>query len=355
MSLIKWILIVLIGVFLLAGLTVADIFIPTPHRTLIFVNRQTGFVIGDGSLYRSDDGGITWKCLTESVPGHGYFAPRDGFFLSEKQGWLVSGARILATRDGGMSWQDISPPQRSLAKPDCYESHLRIRFLTPLIGWVVGAGEREGSCQDLSYVLRTRDGGRNWQRIFFDWRPFPTGDLLFDFHFWGSQRGWAVGYAGIYATGDGGEKWRLQSEVPMGRRPHDWPTIGFVDSSWGWAKANGQVMYTHNGGRTWAVDDFLLDRVYVRTALFLNKTTGLVSGDDFLLRTGDGGKSWRRVGEGGVVFKMSFLDETTGWAIDSDLKRSFRVVKTEDGGISWITICPRSDQTPCASQSPNMR
>ena len=96
----------------------------------------------------------------------------------------------------------------------------------------------------------------------------------------------------------------------------------------------------------------LKEAPYVRTVFFLDRTIGFVSGDGFLLRTTDGGKSWRNVGSGGVAFQLSFIDKNNGWAMDSDLKDAFQITKTVDGGASWSITCPSSIQPPCAASTP---
>ncbi len=301
------------------------------------MNDRTGFVIGDGSVYRTDNGGKTWTCLTQRVPESDIFSPRDGFFLDPYRGWLVDHARILSTVDGGQTWDDISPYHRSTNQPDCQDEHFAVRFLTPDVGWVVGKGARESSCQDTSYVLRTSDGGHTWGRITLD--AGTKGDFLFDLDFKDARRGWAVGYYGIYSTVDGGVTWQIQSCVPDGdRHPHAWPMIQFVDPDHGVVVANGQVKFTRDGGLNWFEDQQLKDICYVRSSFFVTNTIGFVSGDDFLLRTTDGGATWQTVGTGGVVFRISFSGRTTGWAMRSCLTDSFAITKTEDGGASWVTI-----------------
>jgi photosystem II stability/assembly factor-like uncharacterized protein len=338
-SLIRSALLTFTTLALFPGWISATTVIPTPHRTLIFVNQHRGFVIGDGSFYRSDDGGATWKCLTDRVPGHGRFSPRDGFFLNDRQGWLVSNDRILATEDGGTNWKDVSPLHRSSNKPGCFDDHFRVRFLTPLIGWVVGKGALESSCEGISYVLRTQDGGHTWHRTIFRGIGEPR-DFLFDFAFKDHRNGCAIGYWGIYTTEDGGDSWLLRSEVPDGsRRTFDWPSMQMVDSDFGSIAANGKVKFTRDGGRTWLLDRALSRLGYVRTVLFLDRKKGLVSGDEFLLRTTDAGKSLRQVGKGDFLIRMSFVNPRTGWAMISDLKSSFRVMKTDDGGASWVIVC----------------
>src|SRR6266446_2591705 len=62
----------------------------------------------------------------------------------------------------------------------------------------------------------------------------------------------------------------------------------------------------------------------------------LVTLDGDLLTTDNGGRSWRRVpgNEFGFFDHISFLDSLHGWANT----RNAHVVRTSDGGASWVVI-----------------
>ncbi len=63
----------------------------------------------------------------------------------------------------------------------------------------------------------------------------------------------------------------------------------------------------------------------------------LASGTDVLLRTQNGGISWRtvKIHPGGIeIVAMHFVDSRTGWAAGAD-KGAAVIMRTDDGGSSW--------------------
>lgn len=79
-----------------------------------FLNASTGWVVAKtgsgtnfsvGSLFRTDDGGVTWTKL--SIP-----TGDPVYFTDANNGWAAGGvpfhSKLYVTRDGGATWQDVS-------------------------------------------------------------------------------------------------------------------------------------------------------------------------------------------------------------------------------------------------------
>ncbi len=166
-------------------------FDPGGESWVSFPTRRTGFLGDDrGHLYRTSDGGRSWRVLRY---------PRDveqGVFLSASEGLAITNAQLLATVDGGLTWKivavrGLSIAFRALGAFD--RTHL----------WVGGLDLTSdclhAPCRGL--LLRSSDGGRHWTLIRL---PYMIG---FDGFEWATPR---IGYArGPYRTHDGGRTWRF--------------------------------------------------------------------------------------------------------------------------------------------------
>ena len=109
--------------------------------------------------YVTRDGGHTWKPTslvsgteqaTKSVVGFSYS------FVAGTQGWIAVHRYFWHTADGGRHWQLLHPT-------DWRSDIAQIQFLDRSSGLALPA--RVTLHAPTSYLLRTHDGGRTWQRI----------------------------------------------------------------------------------------------------------------------------------------------------------------------------------------------
>jgi photosystem II stability/assembly factor-like uncharacterized protein len=179
-------------------------------------------------------------------------------------------------------------------------------------------------------------------------------------HFANARHGWAGGARGVIVhTSDGGETW---SEQASGVR-NSVNALFFLNERIGWALAGGtlgvepresaeepQVLRTDDGGLTWRrIADLDAQSVW-----FADPQTGYAAGNySSVWRTDDGGKSWTRCDAlAGVVDRptdlpdavltftgVQFLDDRRGWATGNFYSREGvrpgGVYFTENGGRAW--------------------
>lgn len=188
--------------------------------------------------------------------------------------------------------------------------------------------------------------------------PLIKGLPLMDVQFIGNY-GWAVGAMGtIIRTIDGGRNWehiKLNSDADLSR-------VKFINKLEGWASGGrirmgetnesmrhdqrggyAYIYHTKDGGKTW--DCQFAERGRHLFALdFVNEKIGYASGErGLLLKTADGGKHWKSLPTTGTLdwlYGMAFKDENTGFAVGLNEA----VIKTTDGGKSWVRLNAPADK-----------
>ena len=227
-----------------------------------FFDSLSGCVVGSGGqIFRTDDGGVNWR-LTHAGEGAGLSGLS---FVDRWHGWAV-GAGVLVTEDGGETWRWAIRGNGD----NGYINGSAIQFLDTGTGWMTGQRS----------IRKTTDGGVTWTSVSL---PLADGEnpWLRDLDFVDAEHGWAVGDEGtILATADGGVTWTRQTNgVPPPRprplqivhRAHgvdtldlDGPALGltlmavrFVDLDRGWTvgffpdEGRSVVLRTDDGGATW--------------------------------------------------------------------------------------------------------
>jgi photosystem II stability/assembly factor-like uncharacterized protein len=202
------------------------------------------------------------------------------------------------------------------------------------------------------------------------WRKLSTVDFRGkqdDIAFATATRGWYCnGEGNIYRTDDAGASWVRQVSKPGTY----FRCLGFVDAMHGYAGNVGTDYYpgvtdttplyeTRDGGSTWKPVTGLsgpvvkgLCAIDVFTSRFINAgvldqrvvihAAGRVGGPAFLMRSLDGGASWRTMdlnAQAGPILDVKFFDEANGLLLcgsDAATERSNALIlRTQDGGVTW--------------------
>jgi photosystem II stability/assembly factor-like uncharacterized protein len=205
-----------------------------------------------------------------------------------------------------------------------------------------------------------------WERL--DTPPYKGKQD--DIFFIDADVGWYVNGAGrIYRTGDGGRTW-IES---LSRPGTYFRAIGFLDARHGFAGNLGPDYFpgvtdftplyeTHDGGVTWApapgvplprgagvcAIDIVSDAFINAGQLDHRKVVhvgGRVGGPAYLLRSVDGGRTWRTIDlnpHAAMVLDVKFFDASTGIVVaasDREAEQSHALVlRTTDGGASWQRV-----------------
>jgi photosystem II stability/assembly factor-like uncharacterized protein len=261
------------------------------------LNGTKGWAVNhDGEVFSSDSGGATWRKVADiKALSSGDFSGAIRIkFVNESVGWLQESLSIWRTNDGGLTWQkklSVSTPGVK-AQP----SQMFPIDLDTLVA--VGDGQ----------IFLTRDGGNSWK---IDALLAEAGSFT-DIWFTDKQHGWLSGYYGVpkpfrpflYATDDGGNSWNEVSTADIGILPE---SVCFIDHDKGWlagrksvftgqaVPSGGVLLFTTDGGRHWNSTELGSDDPFFDVVRFTDKEHGWLAGRDNLYRTEDGGTTWRRV------------------------------------------------------------
>lgn len=272
---------------------------------VFFVTAEVGWVSGAaGTILHTTDGGTTWTAQLGGDPEAAEDPVERLRFFDERHGWAIKDGKMLATTDGE-NWEEIAPILHRMGD---------FHFVSPTDGFAA-AGESQYLNQP-QFIFRTRDGGRTWEQ--------------------GPQ-------CEVKAVVDG-----LTKQVPCNFVRLHFPsaTVGYAigkDTCFGMGCGPPPIMAkTVDGGESW---EFFIGPGDVKVAalsdlFFTDEQTGfVVSSEDKLYRTSDGGNTWR-----GVIATpgdwLGFADPETGWSFAYN-----RVAFSTDGGSKWTS---RRHQFPAA-------
>jgi photosystem II stability/assembly factor-like uncharacterized protein len=191
-----------------------------------------------------------------------------------------------------------------------------------------------------------------------------------DIFFLNADLGWYVNGGGkIYKTIDGGKTWIEKLSQPG----TFFRTVGFVNEKIGFAGNIGTDYFpgvtdttplymTDDGGDTWravsAIDGPMvkglcaidvLHTKFINSGVLDSRTVihagGRVGGPAFLLRSLDGGKTWKSQNLSAhtkMILDVKFFDENRGFimgASDTDTEKSNAlIIATQDGGATWKKV-----------------
>ena len=278
-------------------------------RSVFFLDQNRGWAVGgNGTILRTDDGGVTWQAR----PAFGNDVVRDVFFLDQQNGWLACEvnayalktnedprAYLMKTTDGGENWNRLEVKD--------------FEFDAIIVRVVFNRGGRGWAFGEAGAIYTTHDSGATWSRL-----QSPTRHLLLGGIFVDDDRGWLVGAgATIIQTSDGGDTW-YKSRLPQVDQTVRFTAAAFVDNRLGWAVGSGGSVYqTNNGGRTWERQESGVDADLLDVKFLDGKEGWAVGAEGTIIHTVDAGLHWtsERSETQHPLERVFFTDKTRGWAV----------------------------------------
>ena len=262
---------------------------------------------GDPAI--TTDGGLTWEQLSTDLVNQRNYSI---IAISDTEFWMgndISG--IAYTDDQGQTWEERSGPERNLIQD--------VFFINRNIGLATG---QEG------YLLRTVDGGTNWQDISFGTRTYHSvfGLAVNDIWLGANQR--------IFHSIDTGSTW-VEKGVFAGGNITD--ILALSGERIIASVSTGNILISRDGGDSW-------DTVYtnlnpVRSLAKVDNNRIIATGfNGLLLRSDNQGDTWTTLTppEAGLQYEQAFFLNGEGWLVTSSFKKT--MWHTENNGDSWTPI-----------------
>ncbi len=237
---------------------------------------------------------------------------------------------ILRTSNGGMNWQSI--------KSGTMNYLYQVQMLNASVGWIAASNRT---------ILKTTDGGLTWIKLK---EPNSTSSFIYRVAFATENTGWFISGNQIYYTSNGGVTWALQHSAPNSLND-----IKIIDATNAWVVGyNGLIVKTTNGGSSWSIANANTTQE-LRTIEAANTSTIWVAGaNGTMLKTTDGGSTWAALNTltAGFIQEIQFFDANNGW-----FKANNQFYRTTNGGTTWSlmsTVNTNITGYPSASFMKNM-
>ena len=273
-----------------------------------------------GGLWKTIDGGNTWKCVTDgqitsSSVGAVAVAETNpdvvyiGMGETQLRGSITQGDGVYKTTDGGKTWKHLGLEETQAI------SRVRVDPTNEDIVYVAALGHPYGENEERG-VFKSVDGGKNWKKVLYVSDKAGAADLIIDRNnpdvlyasTWQVYRkAWKMWGGGpdskLWKSTDGGETWTDLTEnpgMPEGPIGKIGVTVSPADSNRVWAivEANeGGVFRSDDAGKTWELTNNerkLRQRAFYYSRIYADpKDKDVVYGLNVgFFKSSDGGKTF---------------------------------------------------------------
>ena len=317
---------------------------PGKQDDIAFIGENEGwYVNGYGSIYHTKNGGVTWekqlekkgtffRCIAFVDSLNGFAGTVGTDYFPD----VTDSIPLYGTRDGGKTWMPVDykgPYVKGLCAIDIvkeqYINHGKIDYKIHI--YAVG---RVGSPANM---MVSHDGGETWTsnsmnndcKMLFDIKMF---DKNYGFVCAASDEDMEKSNALILKTRDGGKTWKkvYQSNRPFeGTWKASFPTkeVGYVTIQSYNPNPNvkqQRIAKTTDGGETWQEINLVADAGAREFGIgFIDENHGFVGTMNTGYETKDGGKTWTTVNLGMACNKIRIYKDangkTYGYAIGVDV------------------------------------
>ncbi|MCW5968820.1 MAG: hypothetical protein KIT57_09920 [Blastocatellales bacterium] len=318
-----------------------------PSQPMVYYFGATG-----GGVWKTTDGGATWLPVSDGYFGAGSVGAIGvsesdpnivyvGMGESPIRGNVSHGDGMYKSNDAGKTWKRIGlENSRHIARVRVHPRNPDLVYAA-VLGHIFGPHDERG-------VYRSKDGGRNWERVLFRNNKAGAIDLVIDpsnanvlyAGFWEVMRTpWSLESggpgSGLFKSTDGGDNWTELTRnpgLPRGVVGKVGVTVSPVNPERVWAiieAEDGGVFRSDNGGRTWLkVNESrnLRQRAWYYTRIYAdtqNLDTVYVLNVAFH-KSNDGGRTY-------TTISVPHGDNHDMWIAPDDNQR---MINSNDGGAN---------------------
>jgi photosystem II stability/assembly factor-like uncharacterized protein len=313
-----------------------------PLNDIFFLDKNRGFSVGGyhifhgpsgGDVFYTNDGGISWSpdtSLSGWIKSCEFINESVGYMTTRDWPWLV-----YRTIDSGINWKLIYENNYDSTGFEFYGTDMFVSSSEEV--WAVGYFWNQDS--NAAGIFYTIDGGESWD---FYWKYLNTDDVwmnLFSIQIINNVI-WAAGENGYIVSIVDPDSFRINkypTDLPLSEIYFSDSNHGWISGGYGhWDDFQPLLLKTGDGGKTWDKQE---DFPYIGNEFFFRDSLkGWMVGYDrnhegIILATNNGGKSWFLQADQllAPLNAIHFIGDY-GWAV-GDLGQ---VLKTEDGGASWV-------------------
>src|SRR5215472_1758518 len=307
-----------------------------------------------GGVWKSADGGLSWRPMTDKVkdmsPSIGAIAvaPSDpnviyaGTGEACIRGNIIAGNGVYKSIDGGKTWSAVGLQDTvAIGRLIVHPKNADIAFVAAL-GHPFGPNAERG-------IFRTTDGGKTWSKVLYKDENTGGIDLAFDpgnpniifAALWQARRSpWGMDSggpgSGLYRSTDGGSTWKRLSGhgLPDGTTGRIGVAVAYSGNRV-WAlieNDKGGLFRSDDGGDTWTLvnsDRQYRQRAFYYTHVFADPRSadGVYVLNTGFYRSNDGGKTFRPI-------RVPHGDNHGLWIDPNDANR---MIESNDGGAAVST------------------